>query len=106
MIIQFVLASMLSLIALLAFMRSHKAPVIGFPVMGLACLGIIFVIFPNITQIIANHVGVSRGVDLVIYVFMAIMLVVILDIYLRIQAMLDRQTILVRHICLQESERG
>ena len=105
MIIKLVLASMLVLIGLLAFMRSHKAPMIGFPVMGLAALGVAFVIFPEITQIIANHVGVSRGVDLVIYVFMAIMLVVILDIYLRIQALIDRQTLLVRHICLQEADR-
>ena len=102
MIIQFVLVAILLVVFFFAILRKTHAPLVAMAMMGLSCAGIVCVIFPSIAQNLADTVGVSRGVDLVVYVFMAMMMVVILDLYLRWQSSLEALASVVRHISIQE----
>lgn len=102
MIIKLILVSILLVALLFAMLRKEKAPLISLSMMLLAGVGITLVVFPSIAQSLADIVGVSRGVDLVIYVFMAVMMAVLLDLYLRWQSTMDTLTSIVRHISLNE----
>ena len=106
MIIQFILTGILLCTLFFALLRREKAPLIALLIILFSCGGILLVIIPSIAQALATKVGISRGVDLVTYLFMAIMLMVILDIYLRIQAMLEILTAVVRHTSLLEAQRS
>ncbi len=103
MIIQFILSGILLGALFFALLRREKAPLIAFCMMLLSGGGILLVTFPEIAQLLADRVGISRGVDLIIYLFIAIMLVVILDIYLRLQTMTEMLTSIVRHMSLIEA---
>ncbi|MBY0408410.1 MAG: DUF2304 domain-containing protein [Rickettsiales bacterium] len=105
MIIQFILSGILMLTLFFALVRREKAPLIALVMMLLSCGGMVFVFFPSIAQVLATWVGISRGVDLITYLFMAIMLVVILDVYLRLQATLELLTAVVRHVSLLEGQK-
>lgn len=105
MIIQFILTGILLGTLFFALVRREKAPLIALLMMVLSCGGILLVIFPSIAQALATWVGISRGVDLITYLFMAIMLIVMLDVYLRLQAALEMLTAVVRHISLLEAPR-
>lgn len=100
MIIQFILIAILLTTLFFALIRREKAPLIALWIMLLSCGGILLVIFPSIAQTLATSVGINRGVDLIIYLFMAIMLIVLLDVYVRLQATLEMVTILVRQMSL------
>lgn len=106
MIIQFILTGILLCTLFFALVRREKAPLIALLIIILSCGGILFVIMPSIAQALATKVGISRGVDLITYLFMAIMLTVILDIYLRIQAILEMLTAVVRYTSLLEAQRS
>src|SRR5437868_4218322 len=104
MIIQFILIGILLITLIFALARREKAPLIAMFMMALSCGGIVFVISPSIAQTLATWVGISRGVDLITYLFMAIMLVVILDVYLRLQTNLEMLTLVVRHMSLLDAD--
>lgn len=103
MIIQFILVGILLIAVFFGVLRKSKAPLVALMMVVLSGMGIILVIFPSIAQNLANLVGVSRGVDLITYTFMAVMMVVLFDIYLRLQAALEMLTSVVRHISLVEA---
>jgi hypothetical protein len=61
---------------------------------------------PNILQRVADTIGIHRGTDVVLYVF--VLLFVAFSFYFYWQnTVLQRQiTLLVRHIAVQEAQRG
>jgi hypothetical protein len=105
MIIQFILTGLLLVTLFFALLRREKAPLIALVMMVLAGGGILLVIFPQVAQSAATFVGIARGVDLITYLFMAIMLVVIFDVYLRLQSMLEMVTALARRMSLLEASQ-
>lgn len=106
MIMQFILIALLLISLLFALIRREKAPFIALCMVTLSAGSIVLVLFPSIAQGVATWAGIGRGVDLVTYLFMAMMLVVILDVYLRLQAAHETLTQLVRHISLEEASRN
>lgn len=103
MIIQFVLISIFLIACSFAFTRRKKAPIISVFIITQSCIGMILVIFPAITQTLADWVGVSRGVDLITYLFMAIMMMVLLDIYLKLHTTLEMLAATARRLSLLEA---
>lgn len=67
-------------------------------------LMIVSVIVPDLTQLMANLVGVGRGTDLVFYAATAAFLVYSITQYLRSQADLDRTNRLARRLALLEAK--
>jgi len=104
MIIQFILTGILLVTLIFSLAGREKAPFTAMCMIFLSLMGIVLVIDPAIAQVLATKVGIARGVDLIMYLFMAVMLIVIMDIYIRLQVMREMVTSVVRQLSLLEAQ--
>jgi hypothetical protein len=93
------------LTALLALISVYYAAYRGFyrhrmVVLALMISGVYFVWHPPQTTIIANLIGVGRGLDLVLPVFCLVLLFFIVAMYRKIVGLHDTLTSLARHVAL------
>jgi small membrane protein len=101
MIIKFLLiAGLLSCIAYMKVQR-HSSRLLSRIVVLVALVGIIFVIQPGLTNKLASFVGVGRGADLIIYCWLLISLILIVNLQLKIISVNQTVTELARQIALQ-----
>jgi hypothetical protein len=63
---------------------------------ALVACGVVFVLWPNVTNIIANRLGVGRGTDLITYLSILIFWFVILKLYARIRKLEQLFTEIIR----------
>lgn len=63
------------------------------------------VIWPDVTQWLANRLGITRGADLIFYCAVLVMLIGFWMVYLRLRRMREDITRLVRHLALREANR-
>lgn len=71
---------------------------------GLVALGVYFVWMPDHTTVIAHWLGVARGTDLLIYLWIVLTLIVGLNLHLKIQAAREEITELVRAMALASAK--
>jgi hypothetical protein len=91
-----------SLVGLFAYalsQRRRSAPV-SVLIMASSVIGSVLVMFPNIANAIAQELGVGRGADLILYVFIIIALTAIFNLHLRLRAAFEVSTKLARAIAL------
>jgi hypothetical protein len=100
MIAQFVLSALLFAIVLYAWIEYRRAPAIGFLSMLLALTGLYFVWIPAHATRLAEFAGIGRGVDLILYLWVVISLIVLLNLHLKLQAQMEIITVLVREIAI------
>lgn len=62
------------------------------------------IIFPNLTQIAANFVGIGRGVDLVVYITLSVIIMVIVQVISRNMELEQKITQLARQIALKDAK--
>jgi small membrane protein len=68
--------------------------------------GLTFVIFfPNITSLIANMVGIGRGIDFIIYISIATLFYLIFRLYVKIEDTQRQITLLVRQFAIEKKKR-
>jgi hypothetical protein len=104
MTIQFVLTAGVCLCLLYAFNQIKRWP-LSFAIALVAILGLIFIWHPEWTNSIAVSVGVSRGADLMFYIWIVISMFVILNLHIR-NRMVDRKlAVIVRELALTRPER-
>lgn len=101
MIIQILLSTALLAVLVYAVSQRRRAYGISVGMAALACLGIIMVWAPELSNEIAGFVGVGRGADLVLYCFVVLMLAAVLNIHLRLRSDAETITALARAIALQ-----
>ena len=65
-----------------------------------ACGGLYFVWFPTHATFLAEAVGVGRGVDLIIYVWVVISLLVVFNLHLKLRSQMELITGLAREIAI------
>lgn len=65
--------------------------------------GGIIVVLPEVTQLVAERLGVGRGVDAVVYVSIAALFYLVFRIFLRMDKLESDMTKLVREIALREA---
>ncbi len=70
----------------------------------LLAAGILFILFPDSTTRIANMVGVVRGADLVIYVFMVTFIYLMILLYTKILHLELQQTEIIRSLALFQAK--
>jgi hypothetical protein len=74
---------------------------------GLAALaGLYFVWQPNSANELANWVGIGRGADLVLYVWVVLSMLVGLNLHLRLRTQADQTTRLARALALLEARKA
>jgi hypothetical protein len=95
-IFQFFLLAAMALLMVFGWRQKQRAPAVGWAIMVTASLGMALAIAPSILQPIADAVGVGRGVDLMIYLFMVATILLVANVHLRMREMRDAMTDIIR----------
>jgi hypothetical protein len=100
MIAQLILSILLLGVLLYAGTEYRRAPLVAL-VAGLAGMaGLYFVWFPNQSTELAVLVGIGRGVDLILYTWSCISLIVLLNLHLKLRTQHELITSLARSAAL------
>ncbi|NVO16828.1 MAG: DUF2304 domain-containing protein [Rhodoplanes sp.] len=105
MIAQLFLTVLLSLVVLYAWSAHRKAPVVGFLAVAAALAGLYLVWLPGHATWLAHAAGIGRGSDLVVYTWVVISLLMLLNLHLKLRAQMEEITRLARSIALAEAAR-
>lgn len=105
MIAQLLLSALLFGVLLYAWTEHRRSPAIALLAVWTAFAGLYFVWIPSHATRLAAFVGVGRGVDLILYVWVIISLVMLLNLHLKLRAQMDLITVLARTLALAEASR-
>lgn len=61
------------------------------------------IIWPGVTKMIANVLGIGRGADLVFYCAVVVMMIGFLMVYVRLRRIRRELTLLVRHLAIRDA---
>jgi hypothetical protein len=100
MIAQLILSALLGGILLYAWLEYRQAPVIGLLSVLAALTGLYFVWVPAHATSLAALVGIGRGVDLILYVWVVISLIVLLNLHLKLRQQTEVITVLARELAI------
>jgi small membrane protein len=103
MIAQLLLTAMLGTVVLYAMRTYRQAPIVGLLTIMAASWGLYFVWFPSHASRLAAIVGIGRGVDLVLYTWVVISLIMLLNLHLKLRAQMELITALARKIAIGEA---
>ena len=98
MIIRILMLAGLAAIGYLVFLRRNRLPihiVVVFVILG---AGGIAVLFPERTDIIANYMGVGRGVDLITYLFEVAAIFILIHYYTKFVELQRQLTTVTREL--------
>ena len=106
MIAQLVLSALLVAMLAYAVIAARRTRFVS-TLIGLAALaGLYFVWQPDSANELANWVGIGRGADLVLYVWVVLSMLVGLNLHLRLRTQADQITRLARALALLEARKG
>lgn len=92
------------LLIFISYFRWFRSAAIDIMVIGIMCLtGIVFILFPEITNRIAAVLGVGRGTDLLFYLSVIGFGFMLLLLYSRIRKLERQFTELVRRQAIKDS---
>jgi hypothetical protein len=100
MIAQIGLSILLLGVLFYAWTEYSRAPAIGLVSMAVAGAGLYFVWLPSHATWLASLVGIGRGVDLILYVWVIISLTVMLNLHLKLRSQMELITALTREIAI------
>ena len=105
MIAQCVLTALLLIITIYAWTEYRHSHTVGLLAMLTSFAGLYFVWIPSHATKLAELAGVGRGVDLIIYVWVVISLLVLLNLHLKLRAQTELITVLARDIAIAGTKR-
>jgi small membrane protein len=100
MIAQLLFTVMLLAVVLYASTMFRQAPIIGFLSATVALGGLYFVWLPFHATWLAELAGIGRGVDLILYVWVVISLIVLLNLHLKLRMQNETITALARELAI------
>lgn len=103
MIAQLLLSALLLFLLLYAWHASREVPLIALSIGIASGLGFYFVWMPDQANWLASQVGIGRGADLFLYLWVVVSLLFILQLHLKLRAQMTLVTRLARHIALAEA---
>jgi hypothetical protein len=106
MIVQLLLSFLLGAILIYALAERRRSPVVGALALAASLAGLYFVWMPAHATALAEFAGVGRGVDLIIYIWVVISLLVLLNLHLKLRAQTEALTGLARAIAIGDKLRG
>ena len=104
MIAQLILSILLAAILLYAWSEYRRSPVVALLSLLVTSAGLYFVWFPAHSTLIAELVGIGRGVDLILYVWVCISLIVLLNLHLKLRTQMELITTLARKIAIADAQ--
>lgn len=106
MIAQLVLSALLAGMLAYAVIAARRTRFVS-TLIGLAALaGLYFVWQPDSANDLANWVGIGRGADLVLYVWVILSMLVGLNLHLRLRTQAEQTTRLARALALLEARKA
>jgi len=103
MIAQFVLSALLAAILLYAWTEYRRSPAVALLSVLVATAGLYFVWFPAHSTWVAELAGIGRGVDLILYIWVCISLIVLLNLHLKLRTQTELITMLARKAAIAEA---
>jgi small membrane protein len=103
MIAQFILSILLAGILLYAWTEYRRSPAVALVTLLIASAGLYFVWMPDHSTRLAELVGVGRGVDLILYIWVCISLIVMLNLHLKLRTQMELITTLARKVALADT---
>jgi small membrane protein len=103
MIAQLILSVLLAAILLYAWTEYRRSPVVALLAVAVAAAGLYFVWLPSHSTRLAELVGIGRGVDLILYIWVCISLIVLLNLHLKLRTQTELITTLARKIALADA---
>lgn len=100
MIAQIGLSILLAGIMLYAWAEHPRAPAVSAVAMLVTAAGLYFVWLPQHASWLAARAGIGRGVDLIIYTWVALSLLVMLNLHLKLRSQLELITALARELAI------
>jgi len=100
MIAQILLSLLLCAVLLYAWIEYRRSPVVALLSSVASLAGLYFVWEPSDSTRLAEFVGIGRGVDLILYTWVGISLIIILNLHLKLRTHLELITVLARTIAL------
>ena len=106
MIMQTALSLLLSGIVDYAWAERRRSPLVGLLSMFAALAGMYLVWTPVHATALADMAGIGRGVDLILYIWVVISLLLFLNLHLKLRAQMDLITTLARAITIANASRA
>jgi small membrane protein len=100
MIAQIGLSLLLGVIVIYAWTQYSRAAAISSVALLAAAAGLYFVWLPEHATRLAAKVGIGRGVDLILYVWVIISLLVMLNLHLKLRSQMELITALAREVAI------
>ena len=100
MIAQAILSILLFAVLVYAWGEYRRSPIIAGTAVAVALVGLFFVWVPSESTRVAELVGIGRGVDLILYLWVCISLIVLLNLHLKLRKQQEMITKLARAIAL------
>ena len=100
---QVVLTLLMGGVLLYAGNERRRSPVVAWLAIVAALAGLYFTWVPDHATFLAQWAGIGRGVDLVLYVWVCITLIVLLNLHLKLRTQMELVTELARSIALADA---
>src|SRR5215510_4204222 len=102
MIIKFLLITLLALLVVFVIWQKITSPAVRRTALIILAIGVYFVLQPDHANAVAHLVGVGRGADLLMYLWVVVTFSAVLVLYLKIVEMSRMLTELARRLALSE----
>jgi hypothetical protein len=106
MIAQLLLSILLFGILLYAWTEVRRSPAVALITVWAAFAGFYFVWIPSHATELAHFVGIGRGVDLILYIWVIISLAMLLNLHLKLRAQMELITVLARTLAIAQASNG
>src|SRR5437764_9676878 len=100
MIAQAILSLLLCGVLIYAWAEYRRSPAVAFMSVVVSVAGLLFVWVPSLSTRVAEFAGIGRGVDLILYLWVCISLIVLLNLHLKLRTQDERITKLARAIAM------
>ena len=106
MIAQLLLTAFLALVLVYAWSAHRTVPIIGLLAGGAALAGLYFVWVPEHATALAAFAGIGRGSDLMVYTWVVISLLIMLNLHIKLRLQLDMITRLARAVAIDRTKES
>ena len=103
-LIQIILAAGIVIIAAYMYLRLRSTLFDVILIVAFLITGIVFVMFNELTDVIAHFLGISRGADMIFYLGILFLFFLILKLYSRLRKVEQKFTEFVRNKSIEEAE--
>lgn len=106
MIARAVLSLLLCSVLVYSWAEHRRSPIVALASAVVALAGLYFVWFPSHSTWVAELVGVGRGADLILYLWVCISLIILLNLHLKLRTQHELITALARTIALANASQS